>query len=64
MSISADGKYASERASGKSSGDLSLKNGKAVTERGTIYTLHEGEGKRILITDSPQGGSGEYTKVK
>ena len=64
MTITADGKYLSERASGKSSGKISLKDGKVVTERGTIYTLHEGEGKQILTTASPQGASGEFTKIK
>jgi hypothetical protein len=63
LTISPDGKYTSERTSGKSSGSLSLKEGKAVTDRGTIYTLHEGEGKRILTTAS-SNASGEFAQVK
>jgi len=62
--VKPDGTYTIVRRSGTSSGTLKLlKNGQAKSARGTTWTLHEGEGKRILSNSNPRG-TGVFTRVK
>ncbi len=59
-----DGTYTSKRPGRTDNRTLKLtKDGKAVNTREGTFTLHEGDGKRVLSFSNPRG-SGQYTPVK
>lgn len=62
VTIRPDGTYKHVRAGRTSSGTFKLLKDGKVKSRTTTWTLHEGEGKRILTTSHPRG-TGKYTKT-
>ena len=68
MSISQAGDYKSERMSPNGpqtgGGKLTIRDGKAFTDSGSAVSLHERDGKPVLMFNTRSGGQGEYTKVK
>jgi hypothetical protein len=68
MTISQAGDYKTERMSGRGpqtgGGKLTIRDGKAFTDGGSAVSLHDRDGKPVLILNTRSGGQGEYTKVK
>jgi len=68
MTISQAGEYKTERMSANgpqtSGGKLMIRDGKALTESGSAVSLHERDGKPLLMFNTRSGGQGEYTKIQ
>ena len=68
MTISKGGNYKTEHMSGRGpqtgGGKLTIRDGKAFTESGSAVSLHERDGKPLLMFNTRSGGQGEYTKIQ
>lgn len=64
MDISPHGTYLFRRGGRDTPGTISVKDGKAITNRGTVYTLHEVDGKTIMSSSSPRGNVREWSRVQ
>ena len=68
ITISQAGEIKTERMSANGpqtgGGKLTIRDGKAFLERGSAVSLHERDGKSLLMFNTRSGGQGEYTKGK
>jgi len=61
--ITVDGTFSMENSGYFKTGKLRIKDGKVKIGKKGKMTLHEGEGKRVLVLKG-ESGSGRYTQVK
>ena len=64
MDINGDGTYRFRIGDRDTPGTMSVQDGKAITSGGTVYTLHQVEGKNILQSSSRRGNVREWTRVQ